>query len=35
MQCGAAAGRAGNLQVPAEGFYSVDQADEPRTFAAH
>jgi hypothetical protein len=29
-----AAGRADNLHVPAECFYSVDQADEPRSIAA-
>ncbi len=34
VQCGAAAGRAGNPHVPAEGFHSVDQAHEPRSFAA-
>ena len=34
VQCGPPAGWAGNLHVPAECFYSVDQADEPRSIAA-
>ena len=34
MQCGAAAGRAGDPHVPTEGFHSVDQADEPRPVGA-
>ena len=34
MQCGAAAGRAGNPHVPADCFYAIDQADEPRPIAA-
>jgi hypothetical protein len=29
VQCGAAALRALNLHVPAEGFYPVDQPDRP------